>query len=211
VIQTPRLPAIERRATVLEAACCIFSRGSYHGATTAEIAREAGITEPILYRHFESKRDLYFACLDHAWARLRGMWEEAVGEEADPALWLSAMGRAYLETEDRTALLADLWIQALSEAGQDPAIRKYLRRQMREVHRFVAGVMRRSQGVGGIVPTRDADAEAWVFVSLGVLGTMGRRLGGLLEDDLPQIMSARREWMTGKRLAEAPLGMRPQG
>ena len=36
----------------------------------AEIAREAGITEPILYRHFGSKRDLYLACLDEAVLRL---------------------------------------------------------------------------------------------------------------------------------------------
>ncbi|MBA3347526.1 MAG: helix-turn-helix transcriptional regulator, partial [Actinobacteria bacterium] len=35
----------------------MFAAGSYAGATTAEIAREAGISEPILYRHFSSKRD----------------------------------------------------------------------------------------------------------------------------------------------------------
>ena len=45
----------------------VFSTGSYSGATTAEIAREAGVSEPILYRHFASKRELYFACLDEAW------------------------------------------------------------------------------------------------------------------------------------------------
>ena len=59
-----RAPAGDRRGC---AAAC--SRpGSYSGATTAEIAREAGVSEPILYRHFGSKRDLYLACLDEAWA-----------------------------------------------------------------------------------------------------------------------------------------------
>ena len=57
------------------------SRKSYRGATTAEIAREAGITEPILYRHFGSKRDLYLACLDEAWRQFREFSEEAIDEE----------------------------------------------------------------------------------------------------------------------------------
>ena len=62
-----RLSAEDRRQAVLDTACRVFFETSYRGATTAEIAREAGITEPILYRHFGSKRDLYLACLDEAW------------------------------------------------------------------------------------------------------------------------------------------------
>ena len=54
----------------------VFSTGSYSGATTAEIAREAGISEPILYRHFASKRELYFACLDEAWVQLRQVFND---------------------------------------------------------------------------------------------------------------------------------------
>ena len=75
-----RLSAEERRATVLECACQIFAKGTYHGSTTAEIARTAGVTEPILYRHFASKRDLYLACLNAAWAECRAMWEEAIAD-----------------------------------------------------------------------------------------------------------------------------------
>ena len=47
-----RLPASERRAALVDAALRTFAEGSYGGATTAEIARKAGVTEPILYRHF---------------------------------------------------------------------------------------------------------------------------------------------------------------
>ena len=62
----PRLTAEARRQAVLDTACRVFAKSSYRGATTAEIAREAGISEPILYRHFGSKRDLYLACLEDA-------------------------------------------------------------------------------------------------------------------------------------------------
>ena len=51
-----RLSGPERRAAVVETACRIFAKGSYHGSTTAQIARATGVTEPVLYRHFASKR-----------------------------------------------------------------------------------------------------------------------------------------------------------
>lgn len=184
---------------MLEAACAIFCRGTYRSTTTAEIAKHAGVTEPVLYRHFRSKRDLYIACLEEAWRDTRELWDRAVEEEPDPTLWAMAMGRAYLATKDRRGQLAHLWLQSLAEVSDDPEIRKFVRRQLQAVHRYVADVMQRSQEAGGVLPERDPDVEAWVFISLGLLGTVGRRLGGVVGDDFPRIMDARREWMTGKR------------
>jgi AcrR family transcriptional regulator len=193
-----RLTAEERRAAVLECACQIFAKGSYHGATTAEIARAAGVTEPILYRHFASKRDLYLACLAEAWAELRGMWEAAIADEPNPGLWVGTMGLSYLAAKDKRGYIVNLWMQALTEASDDPEIRRFIRRHMREVHDFVAAVIRRAQKAGGVVPDRDPEAEAWIFISIGLLGTVSKRLGGLADDDLPKIFASRRQWMTGK-------------
>lgn len=195
----PRLTAEERRAAVLECACGIFSKGSYRGTTTAEIARRAGVTEPILYRHFRSKRDLYLACLESSWGETRRMWDEAVAAEADPALWMTAMGAAYLRAaRERHGLVANLWIQALTEASDDAEIRKYLKRHLRDVHEFVAGVIRRSQESGGIPRDRDADAEAWIFVSIGLLAAVSKRLGNMLEEEFPRIAASRRRWVSGR-------------
>jgi AcrR family transcriptional regulator len=72
-----RLPADERRRTIVQAALRVFSSGSYAGSTTAEIAREAGVSEPLLYRHFPSKRDLWAACLEAAWVEFREAFDRA--------------------------------------------------------------------------------------------------------------------------------------
>src|SRR6266540_1350023 len=182
-----RLPAEQRKAAVLDSACGIFSSGSYRGTTTAQIARLAGVTEPVL---------------EESWRRLRLLWEAAVEAETDPRLWVGAMGHAYFEAKDPKVRCADLWVQALTEASDDPAIRKFLRKQMREVHDFVTDVIRRSQEAGGIFPDRDASAEAWIFIAIGLLGTVGRRVGGLIHDDFPAIVTQRRRWMTG--IEESP-------
>lgn len=194
----PRLTAEERRAAVLDCACGIFSKGSYRGTTTAEIARQAGVTEPILYRHFKSKRDLYLSCLEYAWEACQAMWVAAVADEPDPALWVGAIGRAYLEARDKRGLIANLWVQALTEASDDAEIRRYLKRHLREVHTFVAAVIRRSQDAGGIPKDRDADAEAWIFISIGLLATVSKRLGGMLDEEFPRISTSRRRWITGR-------------
>jgi AcrR family transcriptional regulator len=194
-----RLPAAERRAVVVETACRIFAKGSYRGSTTAQIARELGVTEPVLYRHFASKRALYLACLDAVWERVRELWEKALAREPDPSNWIKAIGKAYLEARAAARIvLVDLWIQALTEAADDPEIRKALREQVREVHDFVADVIRRSQKQGGIVAERDAEAEAWIFISLGLLSTIDHRLGNLVGGEFDDIIASRREWMTGK-------------
>jgi AcrR family transcriptional regulator len=195
----PRMTAEERRTCVVGAACRVFSKSSYHGATTAEIARESGVTEPVLYRHFSSKRDLYLACLDAGWGQVRTLWEEALADEPDPRLKLGAMGRAYVQLQrsgDRI-MLSDLWIQALNEASEDPKIRKYLRDQVREVHDYVADVIRSSQAEDGILKERDPNAEAWIFISLGLLSTMDRRLGTVGDEDFEAVFASRRRWMTG--------------
>jgi len=192
-----RLPAAERRAAVLQTALRVFAAGSYRGVTTADIAREAGVTEPILYRHFSSKRDLYLACLDEAWEQTRVVWEGIV-ETQSPAEWFQLMARSFLECRKADAPLASLWIQALAEAGDDAEIRSHLRSHLRGVHDFLAGTIAHAQSVGAVLPERDAVAEAWVFMSLGLLGSIGQRLGGLAEEDFPRIRAARREWMLGE-------------
>lgn len=193
-----RLPAEERRARVLQCACRTFAKGSYRGTTTAELARSAGVTEPILYRHFESKRHLYLACLDEIWSDLRARWDEAVAAEPDPGAWLRALGTTFFEAERDRPVVSSLWVQALAEAGEDEAIRAYMRTHVREVHAYVTDVIERGQQAGGVLPDRDPRAEAWVFLSLGLLKMASLRVGGLVDEDFPAIVAARARWLTGR-------------
>ena len=192
-----RLPASERRAVVIDTACRVFARSTYRGATTAEIAREAGVTEPILYRHFISKQALYLACIDEAWGHVRRAWERAVANEEDPRAWMHALAGAFFEFERERSEVASMWLQALTEVGDSPEIRAFLRRHLREVHQFVADVLRRCQEAGAVPADRDPRAEAWIFVGVGLLIAVTGRLGGLPNGDLARIRASRRAWLTG--------------
>jgi TetR/AcrR family transcriptional regulator len=58
VTTATRMPAAERRLAIVEAAIRVFTEGSYRGTTTAEIARAAGVSEPILSRHFADRKSV---------------------------------------------------------------------------------------------------------------------------------------------------------
>ena len=78
-------------------------------------------------------------------------------------------------------LLPSLWMQAITEAGEDAEIRRHVRGHMREVHDFFADVLRLVQEQGGIHAERDPDTEAWIFVAGSLLVSVADRLGGLLK------------------------------
>lgn len=59
-----RLPASARRSAILNAAIDLFSTKGFRGTTTREIAAAVGVSEPVLYQHFATKRALYDAILE---------------------------------------------------------------------------------------------------------------------------------------------------
>ncbi len=65
-----RMPAAERREQLLSVALDVFAGEGYHQTSMNQIAEAAGITKPVLYQHFVSKRELYLALIEEAGGRL---------------------------------------------------------------------------------------------------------------------------------------------
>ncbi|MFT8613169.1 MAG: helix-turn-helix domain-containing protein [Gluconobacter oxydans] len=63
--RSSRLSATDRKQAILSAAAPVFARLGREGATTKEIARAAGVSEALLYRHFASKEVLYAELESH--------------------------------------------------------------------------------------------------------------------------------------------------
>jgi AcrR family transcriptional regulator len=127
---TTRQTAEERREAVLTAAAREFSRKGLHGASTDAIAKDAGISQPYLFRLFGTKKELYLATTSRAMEETYQAFERASrgksGEEA-----LHAMGEAYgglIENRERLQLMLQCF------AGcDDPDVRESVRRVWREL------------------------------------------------------------------------------
>ena len=81
-----RLPRAQRREQILTAATEAFARSGFAATSLEDIAAEAGITRVILYRHFDSKNDLYQAVLDRMCVRLDAHVAEPVGGFTDASI-----------------------------------------------------------------------------------------------------------------------------
>ncbi|MEA2152900.1 MAG: hypothetical protein QOI18_1133 [Solirubrobacteraceae bacterium] len=127
-----RLPAAERRALIEQAAARLFARHGYDATTVEDIVTAAGVSKPMLYRHFESKRDLHMRLMERRRDELA----------AEP---LSRFLEAEGSPEERLEEMIDAWFAhverhpdtsriLLQDAPGDPEIRSLqgeLRRRQR--------------------------------------------------------------------------------
>jgi AcrR family transcriptional regulator len=130
-----RRSAEERREEIVEIGFRHFAEGGYHGTSTEAIAREAGISQPYLFRLFRTKRELFLACVDLCFRTLAQVFAEAAAA-APPEDRLEAMGHAY---HDR--LLADRYALLMQMQGyivDEPEIRAQVRANFRALVRKVA-------------------------------------------------------------------------
>jgi AcrR family transcriptional regulator len=92
---TPRLSAPARREQLLDVALEVFARNGFHSTSMNDVADAAGVTKPVLYQHFDSKRDLYLALLEEVGNRLITAIAKATGEAPDGKAQTEAGIRAY--------------------------------------------------------------------------------------------------------------------
>src|ERR1700733_3158570 len=89
-----RMPAVERRELVLEAALAEFAVGGLAAPPTGDVARRAGISQPYLFRLFPTKRALFLALVQRCFDRLEETFTTAAagltGQDA-----LTAKGDAH--------------------------------------------------------------------------------------------------------------------
>jgi AcrR family transcriptional regulator len=121
---TRRKSAAERREEIVHIAIGHFALGGYNGTSTEAVARDAGISQPYLFRLFRTKRGLFLACHGEMHERIRRTFEDAArGVPREDAL--TAMGGAYIDLlRDRHTLLFQMQSYA---ACSDPEIQAAVR------------------------------------------------------------------------------------
>ena len=127
---TRRQTAEERRQAVLDAATHEFATKGLHGASTEDIARAAGISQPYLFRLFGTKKELYLATAKRAVDHLYDVFAEAArGKRGMEAL--RAMGETYdtvMADRDRLMLMLKCWASC-----DDPEICEGVRSAWRDL------------------------------------------------------------------------------
>jgi AcrR family transcriptional regulator len=181
-----RKSAAERRDDILRVAIEHFAIGGYHGTSTEGIAREAGISQPYLFRLFRTKRELFLACVDRANEKVEAVFRRAAAA-APEGERLQAMGHAYMDEllPDRHAILMQMQGYV---ASSDPEIQAHVRRCFGDL-------------VAVVTELSGADPEmVWTFFAQGMLFnvTVALDLESIADQD-----EWARAWCEGPRMRDA--------
>ena len=96
-----RLPAARRRRQLLDVALRVFAERGFHDASMNDIAVTAGVTKPVLYQHFESKRELFAELLRDVGQELQDTITKALAAAETPHQMVELGFAAYFDYVDR--------------------------------------------------------------------------------------------------------------
>lgn len=162
-----RLPASKRREQLLDVATALFARQGYARTTTAQLAQAAGVTEPIIYRHFDSKRDLFVALIERTGRETIEQWERHLADASDPAERLRRLIGDNPMVSERGRFAYRVILQAISETD-DPVIHDALRAHIKSLHAFLVEELEAAQKEHKVTARFSAEIIAWLLIHLGL-------------------------------------------
>lgn len=192
-----RLSKEDRRIQLLDAAARLFGRSSYGQVTTAELAKAAGVTEPVIYQHFKTKLDLYVELLRRAREVTFERYDHVAAAMPTPLLKLIAVIRSHGAIMTENEPYFRLHLRGVSNSDM-PRVKQVLRENYLAYNVYFAGLIREAQEQGEVHKAVDAEQSAWFIMSQGILMNLCKQLGmqelqeagyvdSLLEDALGHI------------------------
>lgn len=173
-----RLTGAERRRQIVRIASELFARKGFRGTTTREIAREAGISEAVIYRHFSRKENLYRAIINDR-------CDDAAGQ---PRLMRTIEGRhgrdffhavARFMIEENTKDPSFMRLITFSALEESPLTDIFVRDRALELNRAVEDEIRRLMDDGEFRDNLEPELAARAFLGMVIHFVTSQELYGL--------------------------------
>jgi AcrR family transcriptional regulator len=172
----PRMRKAERKRQLLAQAKQLFVTLGYQNTTTDKIARAAGVSEPVLYRHFNSKKGLFLEVLQEIREATLTRWLAETSELHDPLAKLRRIIDLYLGTTREHAIEFRIVHRTLIETD-DEEIGAFLRSFYLDSERLLARVIGEGQQAGVFRPSLDPRVGAWEVIRTALSYTLTAPLG----------------------------------
>jgi AcrR family transcriptional regulator len=169
---TGRMPADARREQILQTAVNLFAQRGFKGTTTKEIAKAAGVSEAIIFRHFATKDELYAAIVDSKSCRdglKRYPWEsndvlqEAITQKDDFGVFYNLALQAMNNHQKDEGFMRLLFYLALEE---HELADRFFGEFVSKIYGFVGEYIRERQADGAM---REVNPQIVVRAFLGML------------------------------------------
>lgn len=161
-----RLKAPQRRQQLIDVATKLFADYGYDATTTAAIAQAAGISEPILYRHFKNKQDLFIAITREVSQKTLNHWQNLIGATEDPAEQLRLIAK---EFPAHVRHLSDAYhvLHNGLTTSHDRRVLTVLREHYASIEKFFVKIIVGGQRTGAF-RNINPKIPAWHMINLGI-------------------------------------------
>lgn len=208
---TTRLPTGERQAAIAEATLRLLADTPAEALSTRQVARALEISQPALFRHFQSREQLLLAAVERARSDLERLATAVLEGEAPPIGRLAALAEGLLDYVRRYPGLPRLLFSSVAPgAGAMDAVRTALRRVASMQASLVAELVRQAQADAGreaasaVEPVHAATLFTGMMQGLVLAWEMDGRRGSPAERLRPVFEI----WLRGVGFA-VPAGARP--
>jgi AcrR family transcriptional regulator len=178
----PRLRKAERKRQLLATAKHLFVTHGYTATTTEKIAQAAGVSEPVLYRHFESKKALFLEVLQEVREATLNRWRAETISLTDPLAKLHAIADMYLGTTREHAVEFRIMHRTLLETD-DEEVLAFLRSFYLDSEALLAQVITEGQQAGVFRRELEPRIGAWELIRSALGYTLTLPLGIPLYDE----------------------------
>ncbi len=163
----PRLKAPQRRQQLIDVATKLFARWGYNATTTAAIAEIAGVTEPILYRHFVSKQELFVAITRATSEKTLKHWNELIRGVSGSTEKLRTIAS---EFPSHIRKLEDAYqvIHGALISSHDRKVQNVLREHYSQIERFFHKIIAEGQSSGEFRRNVDPNLPVWQLINTGM-------------------------------------------
>ncbi len=172
-----RISSEQRRAQILKVATELFAARGFEGTTTREIARRARVNEAILFRHFTTKEELYWAVIENKCANnhARQNLSEILGSQADFRSKLVALAEAMLTRREKDSTMMRLFLFSGLENHQ--LSHRFFQSYVSDFNEQLEGFFRRAMD-GGELRQIDPELAARGFLGMLVYHSLIQELFG---------------------------------
>lgn len=162
-----RLKAPQRREQLIEVATKVFAKWGYNAATTAAIADAAGVTEPILYRHFSSKQEMFVAITRAMSQQTLRHWQELISRPISAVEKIRTIAREFpnhiRENEDAYHV-----IHGALATSRDRKVMAVMKEHYAGIEKFFCKIIQDGQKDGEFQEKIDAKVPAWQLINIGI-------------------------------------------
>lgn len=162
-----RLKAPQRREQLIEVATKIFARCGYNAATTAAIAEASGVTEPILYRHFANKQEMFVVITRAMSQQTLRHWRELTANSRGSTEKIRAIAR-HFPNHIRANEDAYHVIHGALATSRDRKVLSVMKEHYSEIERFFCKIITDGQKSGEFRRSLNPRVPAWQLINTGI-------------------------------------------